>query len=55
MAQANVGSVIVLKGDQLTKADIAGIITERGVQIHSLEQHSVIKDNPTVAFQIFLA
>lgn len=29
MAQANVGSVIVLKGDQLTKEDIAGIITER--------------------------
>lgn len=30
MAQANVGSVIVLKGEKLTKEDIAGIITERG-------------------------
>ena len=35
MAQANVGSVIVLKGEDLTKEHIAGIITERGVTVPS--------------------
>lgn len=39
MAQANVGSVLVLKGENLTKTEIAGIITERGVPLrHRLEK-----------------